>query len=43
MDCGYRSAVSEGEFMGRVDFMGIMIYYYLNWFTKWFMAWFIWR
>jgi hypothetical protein len=28
------SAVSEGVFMARVDFMGIMIYYYLNWFIK---------
>jgi hypothetical protein len=28
------SAVSEGEFMGRVDFMGIMNYYYSKWFIK---------
>jgi hypothetical protein len=37
------SAVNAGEFMGRVDFMGIMNYYNENWFIKKFMMWFIWR
>ena len=37
------SAVSEGKFMGRVDFIRIMNYYHINWFIKWFMTWFIWR
>jgi hypothetical protein len=31
------NAVSEGVFMGRVDFMGIMNYYYLKWFMMWFI------